>query len=557
MEVIVSVAILIIVAVPTALVLINTQRVASYSHLVAEADDLATKYLEQVTNAAAGNTSLGSAIGTTYYQDVLGNTKFDTALEISPNVCNASSGDCSSVCQLPSGSGQSQITYVAKAVVKWENYGGAKVAGGFGGPVSLSSEIAPATAGNSGTAGEIAVPIENFNTTPNATNTIYLKVTGGWAGSGAAPTVPSGQVLTETENDSTATTPSGCVTFPNLDPTPGFIYDVGVVYCGIGGATSPSCTSTTPEIVDYNENGALGAGLNTAAPSFPTMTALSTLAGTVSVTAPMYLSAAATVPVTFGTYQYASNGTATPYASAWMPLDVQVGVQNGSVQCNPSTQACTLGNANPASAVAAVSTSGQNLYLYPYSDGYSSVYAGDMPESNPLAVSSATSGLPYYFSSSYPQPTASTPPLPVTTPSVTNTTEPSITVPLFYVPIQVNCSGLTSGHSLTGLTFTEVDGASISYSDQPTPLTCSGSTKATFNVGLPLGQYAVTATGTATLTTTPYIWVTPFGICDSSYQMTFPGTSGTNGAVTSSAVSNCSGTAVGFTTTTAYALAAT
>jgi hypothetical protein len=201
---------------------------------------------------------------------------------------------------------------------------------------------------------------------------------------------------------------------------------------------------------------------------------------------------------------------------------VRVGVENEHLQCNSVSATCPLGD---AAATYSTSTGG-SLYLYPYSDGYSPVYSGDENESNPLALSSATTPVAYYYNATgnFTQPTSVTPPLPpipLSTQSSANTIEPTLTIQLYYAQITVTCSALAATHSMSGLTFTEVDGSSAAYTD-PT-----GCTKATspvaYNVGLPLGEYALSPATTSTAPTLSgaahYIWVTPFGVCYSSSEI--------------------------------------
>lgn len=511
-EIIVAVVVLSIVSLPTALVVINTQRTAAYNHLKAEAQDLASQYLEnqiQFANSPAFAATPGAEVTTT----TIGDTVFTVTGAVTIQTNSAGSV---TACQAPAGSGQIQQLYVVTANVTWHGLAGG--GGTYGGPVSLSTEIAPASASSSTTTGEIAVPIENLDTTPDTTDKVWAEVTGAWTQSGSEPTVGAGEVLSEYSSDTTATGASGCIVFTGLDPTAGFSYSVTIAYCGVGSNPSNECTAISPELVDFDENGAQVSTADPTAPGLPTTSGLTVSAGGVTVSPAFYLAEAATVPVKFATYEYPSGGGAPTLESSttyWEPSYVRIGVQNGLLQCDTTDTTCLLGNGSNY-----VATSGTtDLYLYPYSDGYESVFAGDEAESNPLAESTAATPVSYYVNGSFTESSTVTPPLPVSTSSVADTTETALTIPLYAAQFSVNCSSLTSGHTFTGLGFTEVDGAGATYIDTPASLTCSGSTKATIDVGLPLGQYLLSSQGSGSTVQSSgdeYVWVTPFGVCASA-----------------------------------------
>ena len=331
------------------------------------------------------------------------------------------------------------------------------------------------------------MPVQNLNTTLDVADNVWFQATGTYTGPPPAPSVPSGETISALED----TNDLGCAQFPNLDAAAGWSYQVTVAYCSSLGAVAGQCTNTSPAIVDFDENGG-----QAGAPGIPTQGGITVTAGSVTVVNPFYLAEAATVPVSFATYRYPSGGgNPTEEASTvWEPSHVRVGVENEHLQCNSVSATCPLGD---AAATYSTSTGG-SLYLYPYSDGYSPVYSGDENESNPPL-----------------------PPIPLSTQSSANTIEPTLTIQLYYAQITVTCSALAATHSMSGLTFTEVDGSSAAYTD-PT-----GCTKATspvaYNVGLPLGEYALSPATTSTAPTLSgaahYIWVTPFGVCYSSSEI--------------------------------------
>ncbi len=536
-EVVVSVVLLIVVSLPTSIAIINAQRSTGFDTESSQAYDLASQYVEQQVEAADGDAFHSEQlIQTSKYAQTTWIRDYEYTLSANISIQTGSASPCES----PEGSGESQELYVLSVNVSWQGPG---VSTGNGGPISLTAELSPVAASTSTTAGEIAVPIETLNTTPDDTDLVYMSVAGAWTESGTAPAVPSGEFTSETEADpgTGSEVANGCVVFPNLDPAAGWSYTVSVVYCGVNGNVS-NCTSATPEIVQDNEDGALSASDDAAAPAIPSESNLDVVAAGITIANPFYLAEAATVPISFATYEYPSGGGApTAYPSAWEPTDVLVGVQNEHLSCNSVGSSCELGNGLPEVSVATP----PDLYLYPYTDGYSSVYAGDETESNPLAESAGTTPTSYYFTGTYTQPTATTPALPVQTASVADTTEPALKIPLYYAPLSVKCS-LTAGQSFTGLVFTEVDGAGSSYEDQPaTTPTCTSTTAAAFNVGLPLGEYAVSPVGNGSPTINSsgagYIWVTPFGVCSA------PNTTDLSNTV--APVTACSGTGLTWSTT--------
>lgn len=524
-------AILLIISLPTALVIINTDRAANYGHLSTEAFDLASKFVEDQVQAAGGSVDsnlyqeLQDEEGgeTTTVTTQLGPVLFTTKGTVTIETANGESP-----CQAPTGSGEEEDVYVVTATVTWKGSSEAE----NGGPVSLSSEVAPVATSASAGAGEIAVAIENLDTTLNTTDLVYAEVNGQWEGSGSAPSVPTGETTSETKGDTPSSTltenASGCIEFPGLDPAAGWVYSLEVVYCQVQNTLTSQCTSTSPELVEYNEDGAQAAGYNIAAPAIPTESDLTVSTGQVTIATPWYIGEAATQPVSFATYEYPSGGGApTQKSPQWIPSDVAVGVQNTNLDCIEATTTCELGNASTA-----VSTSGSsNLYLYPYPDGYESVFAGDEPESNPLAASS--SGASYYFSGSFTQPTTQSPPIPLQVAASADATETAITIPLYYVDLSVTCA-LTTGQTWTGLTFTEVDGGDTTYTDSAVTgaSTCTTSTAVTVPVGLPLGQYELGAIGSGSplvsATGHQFFWVTPFGVCGGATTLMTLTTSATN-----------------------------
>lgn len=516
-EVVVSIVILIAITLPTTLVIINSERTSSFETVSSQAYDIASQYIEQQVQQADGDSFTGVAVGQTEDSatetDVVGSYTFKTASSVS-----VYSGSGTSACESPSGSGESQEVYIVTVRTTW--IGPGQSADDAGGPVTLSAYLAPVAATSDTATGEIAVPIETFATTLDTADVVYMTVTGEWTQSGSAPMVPNGENTSETFSDATqgAYPATGCVIFPNLDAAAGWSYTVNVVYCGVGGVTS-SCTAATPEIVEDNEDGALSSTDDATAPAVPSESNLTVTAGNTTVADPFYLAEASAVPISFITGYYSTTGTVTGDQPSWTPTYVRVGVENDHLNCNASANTCTLGDGTTE----IVTSTPPDLYLYPYPDGYASIFAGDETESNPLAQSTASTPVSYYFTTSYPQPTSASPPLPVSTPSQADTTEPSVSIPLIYGAVTVSCSSLTSKQTFTGLTFTEVDGAVASYTDTPTTAPACKSSTAKMSYGLPLGEYQITpdGTGSPTIASTQnsFVWVTPFGECYSTTEM--------------------------------------
>jgi prepilin-type N-terminal cleavage/methylation domain-containing protein len=535
-EVIVAIVLLTVISLPVALVLENTGRTASYAHLQAEADDLASQNLEQQVQEAQSLPSYGDD-QTTTTNVVVGTTKFVVKL-----VVGISTPAGTSVCSSPPGTSQTEEIISATATVTWSGAGGSTNVATGGGPVSLTTELAPLNAGDiTSGAGEIAVPVETLSSTLDTTDVEYFLATGTYEGTDSTiPAVPSG----ETVDPPAVASVDGCAVITGLDSQAGWVYQVEVQYCGVNSVVT-NCTSVSAnnnaQMVDYDENGAQWTGLDPGAPGIPLQDDITVSGGAITVLTPFYLAEAATVPFTFATDTFSAAGALTTETPNWIPSDVVVGVQNGHLQCDTEDNTCLLGT-----PPATYPTGGSDLYLYPYTDGYT-VYSGDEPEGNPSAESPSDST--YYFPSGYTQPTAE---IPLTTPSVADTSEASINIPLYYAQLTVKCSSFTSFY-FTGLTFTETDGNLTSYADAPSGLKCEKSggtvTSYTFTVGLPLGQYQIGATissGTPAVTANKYIWVTPFGMCSS-------GTAATQAAIptTDAPITNCASSVGTWTVSTA------
>jgi hypothetical protein len=164
------------------------------------------------------------------------------------------------------------------------------------------------------------------------------------------------------------------------------------------------------------------------------------------------------------TFSSGADSSVTPAA------DLPITVSNPGV--GPTGQ-YTFGNATQNIA---------QMLLYPFTSGYS-VWAGDMPESNP---GDAPSGTPIYTPNSGVN-------LPIGT-----STSATVVVPVY--PLVDNAPGATA---------TEVDGDGAGYS------------LGTTGAGLPLGQYQITPS--------LYVWITPTGTCSSPTELVTPcGTPSTN-----------------------------
>lgn len=527
LEVVISMVLLITIMLPTTYLILATRNSANNSRLQVEADDLASQYLEQQVQAA-NSPSFGVNLQT------VTRTLNGTVFTITGTIAYQNLANGVTPCQAPAGSGQSQQILVVSAKVVWRGQYSSTNSGQTGGPVALSTYIAPAAVGTqSNNLGELAVPIQTFDATPLTTIPVWFTVQGVWEGVGSAPSVVSGAVINETES----TGNDGCAIFPNLDPTAGWVYTVEAAYCGVNGAVT-NCTAQSYNVVDVAENSA-PISTNPASPGIPTSTGWTTTAGGITIVQPFIVQSAAVVPISFKTYLYPSGGAApTLETPSWTPSNVEVTVADSLVPCvtSPLPAHCVLGNGTTAVATASGTTT--NLQLYPYPDGYT-LWAGDELESNPGASSTASPPVPYYYTGSYTQPDTTTPPLPPETASLIATTEPAQTIPLFYANVTVSCAHISAGQTVTGITFTEVDGAGLAYADSPaTPPSCTKTTSANYTVGLPLGEYelGVAGTGSPVISATygaTFLWVTPFGTCTATADIPT--------SVTSAITSTCGG----------------
>jgi hypothetical protein len=493
-EVVIAVVLIIIVALPVTTIVIETQRAAQFQDLRAQAVDVATQWIENEQLVANNQgDQLAAGTGTKTYT-LTGNT-FTLTWHVNIQV-----GTSSTVCTAPAGSGQGEQIYVIDAEVAWRNMNGPVV--------SESAEVAPASAGAaSSNAGEIAIPVFNLDSTLDTTDDVWFSLIGVWTGSGVPPV--SAYTSTPPNRD---TGTSGCAVFTGLDADVdstnggGWFYTASVVYCG--GSVVTNCTNAN--IVDFDEEGA-----SVAAQATPVLAGIPVTAGQIQVASP---------PFTMGTGSTLKlSATACAYVLAVctnlgnpvLPTVSEVTVENTHLACQTGLGAsvCTLGN--PSAGTPSVVTSGtQNLTLFPYPDGYH-IWSGDMPESNPGAAS--TSGVAYYPTG--PPESSITTSASTTAASTIQCGASGVVTPAqlcyFYSAILVTNS-LAGGHTFTGLSFTEVDGAGTTY--QFSVATCL--LACTVKVALPLGEYKVTVLGSsdvlyenAATTGSLYDWVTPTGSC--------------------------------------------
>jgi hypothetical protein len=153
---------------------------------------------------------------------------------------------------------------------------------------------------------------------------------------------------------------------------------------------------------------------------------------------------------------------------------------------------------------------GGTEYLYP--DSAYDVWSGDMAQSSPGALVTASSNFVYAG------PTGTQTPAPVVM-SVSGTTPESVSVPTYSLNIQVAGTGYCSEQ----LTATEQSGAALAYLLNFARSSGSGWLSTS---GMPLGQYLLSASGGTCSGLNSigglYVWITPTGVYQAGSEMTTP-----------------------------------
>lgn len=457
-EVVAAILVITLVLLPATLLVNSSIIGANTQRLRVEAQNLATSSLEQI-QAEASNGPLPG--GTTTTTVPVNGTTFTVKTTFA--IVSQGGGQYTSICQ--AGSQNLLQVWQVTAVVSWQGMNGAQ-------PISQTTDVAPGQVGAVQLQnGEIAISVDNTQGQPLIAAPIYFVATPvRVAGSGALPSTESGNTGT-----------SGCGVISGLTTDPNIAWTVTLTP-NPGWVSSLEASDTAPA-------------------SPPTSSSITVAAGQVTYVSPAFqLGTGVLTNVTLQTIKedgtgtcVMSNGTLPP-ASCDDPAvpvaSVPVSVGNGAL---PNNGQFTFGTGT---------TQVSSMLLYPYSSGYS-VWAGDMPESNPGFIQTgATQQL-------YPGDSA------VTLPIGTSTTA-SVTIPVY--PLTLKVSSPVGGAALNAV---EVDGGRYSF-----PLNALNSSSISSS-GLPLGQYEVTASG-ASLSAPLFVWITPTGVCQSATQMTTcPGGGGT------------------------------
>ena len=221
-EIVVSMILFAIIALPITHVIVTTQYASNTLHLRAEAADLATQALKTAQYQMSNGVNPTAGITTTTQYS--GNDIFTVSLDWE---LAAGAGTDGSVCVAPLGQLTSQI-WTLKATVNWGTAAQRQSGNDPGQRVVETTLISPSEADLASTnSAEIAVPVftaadnQNLETaTPipmTATGTCTL-------GSGNCGTVPSNDVTTETVNSGS----TGCAVFTNLFAGAGETYNITV-----------------------------------------------------------------------------------------------------------------------------------------------------------------------------------------------------------------------------------------------------------------------------------------------------------------------------------------
>ena len=176
-ELLVAVAVIIIVLIPTAIFVIQSQQSVAAEHLRAEAINVATRQLETLQlEAAQGSLPTGTST-ITYHVAEAGSriTKF----RVKTSWTVITQGLNQSICA--SNADVAQQIWFVTAVVTWPKMDGAQ-------PVVQTTEIAPAQAGAvQQFAGEVAVRLTYDGTDAFLADPVTATITAAWQGSGSGP----------------------------------------------------------------------------------------------------------------------------------------------------------------------------------------------------------------------------------------------------------------------------------------------------------------------------------------------------------------------------------
>ncbi|MGO9334509.1 MAG: prepilin-type N-terminal cleavage/methylation domain-containing protein [Acidimicrobiales bacterium] len=356
-ELLVAVAVIVIVLLPTTIFVIQAQKTVSAEHLEAEAINVATRQLETL-QLEAGKGTLPTGTTTEIYP--VGETGSRvTKFRVETSWTTVTQGTNQSICS--SDADVAQQIWLVTAVVTWPGMGSTS-------PVVQTTEIAPAQAGAvQQFEGEVAVRIQVDPTDLFVADPVTATVTGTWSGSGSAPAVPDGTFTTETA--STASTSSalsnGCIVFENLDADSNangsWQYTLS-----FAGNTGPPPLVSSDEHADSNPNGALTVAVPPLEPGVPNVVTVTLDTGTT-------VNIAYTGPG--GSCTIAPSSPVSPPVS---PSTIPVSVENSFLTTYSNNTWIAYGT-----------TPFSSLLLFPWS-GVTGLWTGDQPDSAPSLYGSYT-----------------------------------------------------------------------------------------------------------------------------------------------------------------------
>jgi hypothetical protein len=364
--------VILIILIPTAVFIIQSQKAVAAEHLRAEAINVATRQLETLQlEAAQGNLPTGTSTVTYPVAEAASRiTKF----KVTTSWTVITQGTNQSICA--SGADVAQQIWLVTAVVTWPGMAGAS-------PVVQTTEIAPAQAGAiQQFAGEVAVSLIGPSSAPFLADAVTAEMTGQWTGSGTGPTPPSGTFTTETATTAGTSTPvsDGCIVFENLDAYSDAdgSYDYTLSFAPKGNpAVNAGLVAGDEKAYSY-PGGAFTMNIGSLEPGVPQPETVEIDTGT---------------QLTVG-YYTGSGGSCTTASALTPPLPsngVPVSVNNSFLTAYPPNDTWVAFGSAPISS----------LLLFPWS-GTTAVWAGDEQYSHdglsmPYGPCSVTGSLPVYL----------------------------------------------------------------------------------------------------------------------------------------------------------------
>jgi type II secretory pathway pseudopilin PulG len=345
-ECVVAIALLVIVLVPTTLFVIEGERSASQAHLETEATSLADQALGGLqAEASRGNLPAGFQ-SETQSVDEVGSRK--TVYTISTTWTPIVQGTNKTICAAGPGVSVTQQIWLVTASVTWNGMDGVA-------PISDTTEIAPGTDGGlQQSSGEVAVTLDSVGTSIFKAASVTATMSAVWTGVGGAPSVPSGEFISESETTINVNNGKfdGCLIFENLDADPGWLYTLS--FAGNGAITQ------SQEYSDENPNGAYTVGSMTLQVGVPQILTVDLGVGT-----------QINVAYTQGTPTGASCTTA-PTGALTAPAttsEIPITVNNSGLTSYPPNDDWVAYKAGALPI--------PDVLLYPYYSSVTSIWAGD------------------------------------------------------------------------------------------------------------------------------------------------------------------------------------